>query len=138
MALHGGTDGLDVVRDILRLTPSLLSNNNNNNDHSRNSNKPNNSGTCGGEDRCGDGAVDVSSKLLWMEVSHTHPQRIEHIVESRLLCNSGGGGGSSSSSSSGSYVFSGGFNDLFGQPRFVKLELTTTSEPSHQLPPDSK
>jgi hypothetical protein len=113
LALHGGEDGLDVIRDILRLTPPLLS--------------PPPSG------------AGARRLLLWMEVSHTHPHRIEELVQgdpgtstctgtsTSTSCDDSGAesGGAESSGGGGAprFEFSGGFSDLYGQPRFVKLAL---------------
>lgn len=121
LALHGGRDGLDVIRDILRLTPALLS------------------------DNCGDDG-DSEGGVLWMEVSHTHPRLIENIVRSGDLSSSGadqdighgesdwndGENASSSSSSSSSsscgaggphFEFTASSDDVYGQPRFVRLTV---------------
>ena len=114
LALDGGRDGLDVVRQVLALTSGLLS--------------------------------ARGTRELWMEVSHTHPEAIRHLLTDGYgLC----GGGSvleegrgaeevnppdsvqmveqksqlegQGISSGYGYEFVEGLQDGYGSPRFVRL-----------------
>jgi methylase of polypeptide subunit release factors len=98
LALHGGVDGLNVVRDIVRLTPPLLASSYRN--------------YCSPQQ----GLSQLADGMLWMEVSHTHPQQIEELVRvQNAQC--GGAPGNKTSY----FEFVDGLRDLYGQPRFVKL-----------------
>lgn len=142
LALHGGKDGLDVVRDILRLTPPLLSTGGirrpgigTKSDIDRN-NKSVSIADTDNNSWHSDSVQSDKDAVLWMEVSHTHPQKIEQIVKNCLLLNVEGSQRVNSSSNLEHctdatfpyYVFAKGVSDLYGQPRFVKLQLQTKAE----------
>jgi release factor glutamine methyltransferase len=88
VALHGGLDGLDMVRDIVLNTAHMFR-------------------------KQGDERKSTSThQELWMEVSHTHPDRIrDWVLDS---CNA---------DDKFPYEFVDGINDLSGNPRFVRLRL---------------
>lgn len=80
-ALHGGTDGLDIVRQILDKAPSLLG------------------GARGKTER-----NDSRRREVWLEVSECHP---DAVCAMDLP----------------SFSHVTGLKDLFGHPRFIRLQL---------------
>lgn len=81
VALHGGLDGLDLIKDIILNAPTLVR--------------------------------KSGPKEIWMEVSHTHPAKIEAWMRAPGAAYSGENGGA--------VVFRAGMKDLSGHPRFVRL-----------------
>jgi release factor glutamine methyltransferase len=103
-ALDGGLDGLDVVRDLVYLAPTLLG-----------SNSPENAG-----------------REMWLEVSEEHPAMIEEWMRTSYGADKekflrdwqsahGGAGGSGEIFSRREATFVSGLKDLGGNPRFVRL-----------------
>ena len=147
LALHGGADGLSVVRDTLCLTPPLLARS------STGSGRSSGSSGSSGSSTGSSGVAPLAqptAPLLWMEVSHAHPRVIEQLVRAGAFRGSDSSRGNSGSGGSGSraeseaavaaapapleeqwqYEFREGLADLFGQPRFVKLAAVSSSSSS--------
>jgi methylase of polypeptide subunit release factors len=104
-ALDGGLDGLDIVRDLVYLAPTLL----------------------------GSNSPDCAGREMWLEVSEEHPAMIEEWMRTsykadkeKFLADWSGKAGGPTGTSAGVYcsreaTFVSGMKDLGGNPRFVRL-----------------
>jgi release factor glutamine methyltransferase len=103
-ALDGGLDGLDIVRDLVYLAPTLL----------------------------GSNSVENAGREMWLEVSEEHPAMIEEWMRTSYGADKekflrdwqsahGGAGGSAEVFSGREASFVSGLKDLGGNPRFVRL-----------------
>jgi release factor glutamine methyltransferase len=109
-ALHGGNDGLDMVKQLLQHCPALFRA-----DNEIEAQAQAQAPVCGGGSRL--------PRELWLEVSEEHPAAVCKLL---------GPDGAAESILKSKYARVEGLDDLAGKPRFVRLTLSpdTTHAPS--------
>ena len=101
VALDGGPDGLQVVREIVSQLPLWC-----------------HSPGCGvGHPRSSSSSSKLSSSLCWMEVDPSHPLLLQTWLEANASNTS------NNDNNNNHVTFVSGHLDMFGLPRFVKLQI---------------